>query len=268
MKDFLSVREFSRLTGIEVSTLHYWDEIGLFSPIKRNPSTNYRYYSPEQLITVNFISVLSSLQIPLKTIGVMKSERNPENIVSLIAEQERKLDLELRRLHDCYSIVHTRSELIRLGMQADPSGIMITELRDTAMVVGERNEWKEDESFYGNFMQFCKTAKTLRIELGYPIGGSHESFDRFLAAPGKPDNFFSLDPTGGVIRKAGTYLVAHAVGYYGELENLRDRVADYAKQHSLTLTGPVYIVYLLDEVCVTEPDKYLAQMSVAVAEPG
>lgn len=267
MRDYLSVREFSQLTGIEDTTLRYWDDIGLFSPIRRDPENNYRYYSPEQLITVNFISVLSSLQIPLKTISVMKNERNPQNIVNLIEEQERKLDLELSRLRENYSIMHTRSELIRLGMQADISEIQIRELRDMALISGEFNEWKEDDTFYVHFMRFCKAAKDIRINLGYTIGGSHDSFDRFLSAPGRPDRFFSLDPTGNDLRKAGKYLVAYTHGYYGELEDLRDRVVDFAEKHSLTLTGPVYVMYLLDEVCVTEPGDYLAQMCIAVSGP-
>ena len=69
MKDFLSTQEFSKLSGIATSTLRYWDDIGLFSPRKRNPENNCRYYTPDQMIAVKFITVLSDLKIPLKIIS-------------------------------------------------------------------------------------------------------------------------------------------------------------------------------------------------------
>ncbi len=91
MKDSLSVNEFSKLSGIERTTLRYWDEIGLFSPARRDPDNNYRYYSPYQIISVNFVSVLSDFNIPLKTIATERDKRTPESIVSLIERQGDKI---------------------------------------------------------------------------------------------------------------------------------------------------------------------------------
>jgi len=54
-KALLSIKEFAEASGLEQSTLRYWDDIGLFSPAHRNPDTSYRYYSPEQIILVNFM---------------------------------------------------------------------------------------------------------------------------------------------------------------------------------------------------------------------
>jgi DNA-binding transcriptional MerR regulator len=38
-----TVKEISDLTGISVRTLHYYDEIGLFTPTKKNEN-GYRLY--------------------------------------------------------------------------------------------------------------------------------------------------------------------------------------------------------------------------------
>ncbi len=88
MKDLLTVNEFSQLSGIEKSTLRYWDEIGLFSPAKRDSDNNYRYYSPEQLIAVHFITVFSELNIPLKTISAVEKARTPETVFEFLKQQE------------------------------------------------------------------------------------------------------------------------------------------------------------------------------------
>ena len=117
MKKLLTIKDFSHFSGIEQTTLRYWDEIGLFSPIKRDPENNYRYYVPEQIITVKFISILSSLNFPLKTISGISETRSPESIVRLIEQKELEMDMEMKRLRECYSIVHARLELIRYGLR-------------------------------------------------------------------------------------------------------------------------------------------------------
>jgi len=264
MKDFLSVKEFSKLSGIEATTLRYWDEIGLFSPIRRDPGNNYRYYSPEQVIAVNFITVLSSLNVPLKTIANLEHTRTPASIMELIDRQEYVLDMEMRRLHECYSILHTRRELIKRGMQADPSKIELRQMPERRLVVGADNVFPEGDPFYEPFMRFCNQADELRMNLSYPIGGLHKSFERFLANPGQPDKFFSVDPAGNAKKEAGTYLIGYVRGYYGQFDDLAQRLRDYAAQHALTPHGPLYAIYLHEEICLADPSQYLVQVCVAV----
>jgi len=288
MKDYLSVKEFSKLSGIEQTTLRYWDDIGLFSPAKRDPDNNYRYYSPQQIIAVNFITVLSELNIPLKTIGELERERTPEKIVGLIEAQERILDMEMRRLREAYSIIHTRRELINYGMLLeegynatdgvrtgsgpeaekgewiDEEKVAVLFRTERSYILGPRNEWPEDGSFYEPFVNFCNSADDLRMNLHFPIGGMHDSFDGFVEAAGMPDHFVSLDPTGNRKRSAGKYMIAYARGYYGDFGDVAERMKAFAEKNKVKTHGPVYAMYLLDEVCMRETDNYLVQVSVAV----
>lgn len=265
MKDFLSIKEFSKFTGIGQTTLRYWDDIGLFVPAKRDPDNNYRYYSPEQIIAVNFITVMSSLKVPLKTISEVGQKRDPELIIDMIEQQENILDMEMRRLRESYSIIHTRRELIKRGLRADESKISVQYRDEQPIILGPPTEFKGNEPFYEPFKRFCSAAREMRINLNYPIGGYHESVESFLNAPGKPDRFFSLDPTGYDKQAAGDYMLGFKRGYYGEINDLAERMKAYADEQSLALTGSVYIVYLHDETCVNDPSQYLAQACIAVA---
>jgi DNA-binding transcriptional MerR regulator len=282
IKDYLTIKEFSKFSGIDQTALRDWDEIGLFSPAKRDPDNKYRYYSPEQIISINFITVLSGLSIPLKTISRLKNERTPESLVKLLEQQERQLDMEIRRLHENYSVIHVRSELIKYGMQlekeavqaraehpdgesdADESSISVLYRDDMALVLGPPNVYRDGDEFYQPFMEFCKYAEEIRVNLSYPIGGYHDSLETFMQAPSAPERFFSLDPTGTQVRSAGYYLVGSGRGYYGKLGDFPQRMEAYAKAKNLTLKGPVYVVFLHDEVSVSDPSRYLFQVSVAV----
>ena len=288
MKEYLSVKEFSRLSGIEQTTLRYWDDIGLFSPAKRDPDNNYRYYSPQQIIAVNFITVLSELNIPLKTIGELERERTPEKIVALIESQERRLDMEMRKLREAYSIIHTRRELINYGIRleegfhvsgglrvedgahnedsvwVDEKEIAILKREERAYIRGPRNEWPEDGSFYEPFVNFCNSADELRLNLNFPVGGLHDSFEIFQERPGQPDYFFSLDPTGNRKRPAGKYMIGFYRGYYGMFGDVAERMAAYAEKNKVHISGPVLTTYLLDEVCLKNPEYYMVQVAVAI----
>lgn len=266
MKDYYSVNEFAVLSGVEASTLRYWDKIGLFKPLNRDPENNYRHYSLAQITTLNFISTLSDLGIPLKTIAAIRNRRSPEDFLRLLEVRERALDAELRKLHECSSIIHTKQVLIKNGLTANEGEISVV-YRDMewSAVLWPRNEYNEGDSFIEPLTAFVNQRKALRINLCYPVGGRYDSMESFLQTPGQPDHFFSVDPTGGNVRTKGDFMVGFIRGYYGELGDLPERMAAYAKENNLQTSGHVYLMYLHDEACLQEQDQYLGQVMVAVS---
>jgi len=264
MKDFYSIQEFANLTGVEASRLRFWDDIGIFTPTRRNPENNYRYYSLAQITAVNFVAVLSDLSIPLKTIGELRKERDPENFIKLLETKERELDMELRALRQRSSIIHARRELINYGLKVDETQISVLYREDREMILWPRNEYQEGDTFLEPLSAFVNQATAQRINLDFPVGGYWDSFQSFQNAPSRPDCFFSLDPTGTHVRKEGKYLIGFARGYYGEMGDLPERLASHIKDNDITVSGPLYITYLHDEICTLDSDQYLAQSCVAV----
>lgn len=284
LKENLSIKEFARFSRIEQTTLRYWDDIGLFSPSKRDPINNYRYYSPEQIIAVKFIGVLSDLNVPLKAIAHIEEQRTPEKIIELISERERGLGLELLRIQEQFTILHTRRRLIEEGMrvlsefdlefsdeerkskESSKTAIQLLEGGGIGYILGPRNHFTESGDFFDSLIEFVTKADGSRIKLSLPIAGRHDRFDSFLKMPGGPDNFISIDPRGNRVSPEGTYLVGYVRGFYGQLANIHQELADYATQHKLKPTGPVYTEYLHDEICLRNPVDYLAKVSVRVEE--
>ena len=262
----LSIHEFSKLSGVESSTLRYWDEIGIFSPVMRNPENNYRHYSPAQLLALNFVTTLSELEIPLKTIAELRKHRDPEHFLDLLEKQEKQMDMEMRDLRQRYSIIHARRELINMGMKVDIDSISIMRFESRAMFLWPRNEYKDGDSFIAPLSSFVASTSQYHINLSFPVGGYHDDMESFSKAPGRPDHFLSIDPIGTYERKAGDYLVGFAKGYYGEIGDLPERMAAYAKEHSLYTVGPVYTLYLHEEICTDNPNQYLAKCSVAISK--
>ncbi|MDR1271795.1 MAG: MerR family DNA-binding transcriptional regulator [Clostridiales Family XIII bacterium] len=265
--DLLSMKKFSEFSGISQSTLRYYDRIGLFSPIARGEN-DYRLYSPRQIILINLINVLTDLGVPLKTIHGVVNDRTPEKILETLAVQERLLDAQLHHIQEAYSTIHTLRETIWLGNASNEFEISDVMFDELPLIEGALNDFENESEFYKPFMRFCKEAKNMGVNLNYPIGGYFENMEAFVTAPSQPTRFFSLDPQGRQSRVAGRYIVGYVRGYYGEMGDTGKRLVEYAKANKLAFTGPLYVIYLHDEISIKDTEKYLAQISVSVKPLG
>ena len=64
----IRIGEFSRLSQTPVSTLRYYDEVGLLKPVEVDHFTGYRYYTHDQLVRLNRILALKNLEFSLAEI--------------------------------------------------------------------------------------------------------------------------------------------------------------------------------------------------------
>jgi len=267
MKDgtLMSMREFSGFTGVKASALRYYEDIGLLDPAVRLEN-NYRYYNPLQIFAINFINVLTDLGVSLSTILEAANERTPESMIELLRHQETQLDYRMRELATAFSILHTYRNNIQDGLLAKEGTIDVKWVDEQRIIMGQVNHFKEGESFYAAFREFCRHAEEIRINLRYPIGAYHENVEDFFREPGRPTRWFSLDPFGNTSSKAGYYLEGYTRGYYGVFGLLPDAMKQFAQKNNLVFDGPAYAIYLHDEISVVDPDEYLVRVSALLTE--
>ena len=261
--DLLSIKDFSRLTGIKQSTLRYYDDLGLFTPAKRGEN-GYRYYSPQQIITINSIHMLHELDMPIRKISDIQSRRTPELMFEVLSDKEESLEAELTNLRHAYNVVHTLKRLIQIGLSSEENVIEVRYYEDLPIVIGPVNDFKGSPYFYDAFLEFCEVSKQYRIDLRLPVGGLFADFNVFCKSPAKPTNFFSVDNNGIDKRPSGRYVSAFQRGYYGEPGDLVERMEKYVKDNGIKTVGPVYNIFLLDEICVNDPNNYLLHATVEV----
>ena len=261
----LSIKEFSEFSGVNQSTLRYYDEIGLLMPASRGKN-NYRYYVPLQLIKLNYINLLVHLGVKLSVIKDLDSDRKPESIIDLLSQQEDKLIFKLDELREAASVMHTYRRNISRGLSAEDGVIRIEDRDEAKYALGDVNDFSRHETFYEEFIRFCKSADDKHINLNYPIGGYHENVDNFLKSPGRPDRFYSMDPFGKSTQPPGKYLAGYRRCFYGEFGDLSDRMMEYAQEHDLGLKGPVLEIYLLDEITVSDHEQFLLCVWVGISK--
>lgn len=97
------IGEFSRLGKVTVDTLRHYDALGLLKPAQIDRFTGYRYYSANQLFTLNRIAALKELGFSLDEIAqILQEDLSIEQLRGMLKMQaimtERELTLAQQRL--------------------------------------------------------------------------------------------------------------------------------------------------------------------------
>lgn len=132
-----TVKDVSKLTGVSVRTLHYYDAIGLLTPTKVTDA-GYRMYDDTALSRLQSILLFRELQFPLKEIKEFLD--SPDfNQEETIAQQIKLLELQYKHI----------GELISFAREIQTKGVktMNFEIFDT----NEIEQYKaEVKSKWGN----------------------------------------------------------------------------------------------------------------------
>lgn len=93
----LQIKEFARLTGVSVRTLHYYDQIGLLHPGFTCKENGYRFYDETSLERMQEILFYRELDFSLSSIAEILSSPNYDKQKAL-AKQKHLLMLKKDRL--------------------------------------------------------------------------------------------------------------------------------------------------------------------------
>jgi DNA-binding transcriptional MerR regulator len=121
-----TVGDFARLAQVSKRLLRYYDEIGLLKPNHIDRLTGYRYYSAEQLPTLNRILALKELGLSLDQIQRMVSDQvSPDDIQGMLllrkAEIEQQMQEEIQRIRN----IESRLQSIRSAESDAPLDVVI-----------------------------------------------------------------------------------------------------------------------------------------------
>ena len=119
-----TVKEVSKITGISVRTLHYYDEIGLFKPTEVTEA-GYRLYDDKAIEKLGQILVFRELELPLADIKLIMD--NPDlDSNTILAKQRDMLLLKKQRIE---RIIASIDDMLKGDLDMDFAVFDETELR-------------------------------------------------------------------------------------------------------------------------------------------
>lgn len=113
----LKIREFARLTGVSVRTLHFYDEIGLLKPSSVDEQNGYRFYDEQTLMRMQEILFYRELNFSLKEIRMILSSPDYDK-QNALKEQKHLLTLKKERLERIISALDSamKGEIVNMNV--------------------------------------------------------------------------------------------------------------------------------------------------------
>lgn len=98
-KSLFSIGKLSRLTGVHIQSLRYYEELGILKPAYIDPDSLYRYYTFAHMRIVEAIQYCADLDIPLKQFKDFVLEKEKEiDYAKLISYGKEITYQKMRRL--------------------------------------------------------------------------------------------------------------------------------------------------------------------------
>ena len=186
-----TVKEISKITGISIRTLRYYDEIGVLKPA-RVTEAGYRLYDEQELEKLQEILFYKELEIPLS--DIKKIMENPEyDKQKALAVQKSLLERKRNRLNGIIELIDD----VMKGVNTMSFGAF-TE-KDVKKIIDHSLELQSKESLDAIIEQFgslenyrASMEENLKdesraTELIKIYGGKDKAVDASLAATGNMD---------------------------------------------------------------------------------
>lgn len=99
MKEFFSVSETAKIVGMTAEALRHYDRIDLVKPGKVDEWTGYRYYSQQEIVRLDTVKTLRSMDMSLSEIKRILSYDDFGKIVDALKQAEKNADEKIAELN-------------------------------------------------------------------------------------------------------------------------------------------------------------------------
>lgn len=261
-KKYLSILEFSRLTGIKRDNLRFYDRIGLLTPEHRGEN-GYRYYARRQLGAAYLIGSLRGLGVGLEDIKRHSAQRTPESMLALFARQEERIQAEIAQLRETSGIMRLYADMARQALRHGEGALALEERgRERIFLCPPIPEGASEEEAEIAAYEY---ANRRGIHLGYPLGAITARETLGEGVPPISRFYFKTGKRANASKPAGLYAVAYGGGDPDCYGPFYLRLLGFIREQGLRITGDAYGEVLLDELSVQEAGQYYLRVEIPVA---
>ena len=270
-KNYLTVSEFAQLHNVNKRTLHYYDEIGIFSPQKVGEN-GYRYYTYLQSAKFEIILALRELGMSIEEIRDYQENRNAQGLSALLLEKTHEVDEKIRQLKYLKTVLTHKRENLLLAQSDHIRSIDVIHCRSEYQLLtpiqGRRSEEELDAAVYSSLARYRDQGKAVRaFNSSYGCMIALEDleagrFDRYRTLYVTIPNPASRE--GLTLKPGGTYLRAYCKGSWDHLPETYLRLWTYARSHKLRFTGPSYEAGIneMGIPSVQDMDLYVTEITI------
>lgn len=275
-----TIGHVSRICGVSVQTLRYYDNIGLLSPSRTDPLTNYRYYSNMDILLVKIVQDLKTLRFSLEEIGRILNQSSLDGLTAALKSKKQETLEEIKRLQLAHSSIENRIsqldslkdlntkldteeegvliELKKLPVRfiaferrravcgVDSSVVRFTQLFDKLEMHGLKVQGQLMSIYHENLLAFDRNDSDIEVGILLSLNEIQHSFIRTL-----PE---------------GYYIAATYSGPPNEesCKNVYRYLLSWMDRHGYAECGPAIEQYVVDLSQMRDPSEFIVELQIPV----
>ncbi|NDO45404.1 MerR family transcriptional regulator [Clostridium sp. MD294] len=273
------IGEVSKLCNISVKTLRYYDKIGLLVPEYRKDN-KYRYYTHEQILTIFIIYKLRLLNVPLKEIKKIVSQKDMNIMKECIQQRLYEINKTIESLNDQYAEGELLLERLEKGynlLEARQDGwttesIQIEEIQKIPVMFTrsiKKNYRNSDVSVDRWFELFeMVTCQKLRVTGSFILTYHNKPLEQFY------QNDCDLEISIQVNEKIDspmskmfggfTAVTALHIGRNEDIIQTHIKAIKWLNQNNYIIIGPISEEYIISPVDVSNEDDHITKVIIPI----
>ncbi len=257
----LTTAQFAKLHNINKRTLHYYDEIGLFSPNNKGEN-NYRYYDALQSIEFEYIRMFKELNMSIEEIKKYTAKPNAKDFITIVDKKNIEIEEQITKLKKIQNLLKNKKEQLLLSNEKENMTIEIVQCEQEGLLTAPFAFKDEDIQRLFSYMketwgiEQCRAGVGSYISLEKVKNKNFEEYDG-LFTPSLSKNKNTL------IRAKGKYLCGYIKGEWDNLPKMYEKMLEYAQKNQLQLTGYAYEIGLNDFAICNE-NEYVTQILIKI----
>lgn len=262
----LTVSQFAKLHNVNKRTLHYYDEIGIFSPDYKGEN-GYRYYDYMQGVDFEYIKMLKELNMGLDEIKRYIDNPNEEDFKEIAEVKIKEINQEIKLLNRRKEVLEDKlQKLSKCDEVRNKNYIKVVECEEEKffytpfkfedddlkqLISHIKDVWTVDEYCKG-IGSFVSVEKIQR--------GEFEEYDGLFI-----EMLDDIDSDNMIIKPKGKYICAYHMGDWDTLPDFYGEIVKYAEENNLTLVGYSFEIGMND-FAISDMEDYITQIMIRVEE--
>lgn len=257
----MTTSQFAKLHGVNKRTLHYYDNIGLFSPQYKGEN-NYRYYDYSQSMEFEYIRMLKELHMGIEEIKAYINNPNEADFIRIAEEKVREINQDIQRLKKSKNILQDKMKKLETCRRLKKREVQLVVCEEEHYLTIPFDFRDNDMPDLMSHVKETWSADQYRMGIGSFIAvdkiqdGNFETYDGlFTLAPKNSKNFDIL------IKPKGTYVCGYQRGQWEELPDLYSQILKFAEKNGLKLTGYAFEIGIND-FAISDRIDYVTQILI------
>lgn len=286
MKDYYKINEISKLYGIGVDSLRYYEKLGLLSP--RRDTNGYRLYNLKDMYKLTIIRNLRELDFSMAQIKTYLERQTLDNTLTLLRSEQELLQQHLQKMQEQSKLLQERIAALTAAKEIQTGIVTVKTLPERRCVQLNQHITRDEEMDFIIKRLHRKYENQVR-DIGNQQIGAFFSIEDFKQGKSNvyESVFFVLEDTGDAdtninsdastdtnlkssadydfILPAGSYLSYYYRGNYEQNAARLREIFTFLNENVLTPCGNVFELYEVDNRDTIVEEEFLTEIQVLLS---